>query len=538
VPVVSLVVRSSLLVLVVVVAAGAGCASDRGRGGGGGGGGDKDLGGLLGGDGGADRCATADDKAGCACSGVGSTIACYDGPAGTRGVGACRDGQQSCEATGEFFVYSNCSGAVKPATEVCTGGGDEDCDGLVDCADPDCVPDPACKLDCAPGQTQPCYSGPAGTSGVGQCKPGLKTCDANGHWGGCVGEVLPGSDESFLGGNCGDGIDNDCDGLKDCQEILCLLVGSCSPTVCSAGATQSCYTGPAGTSGVGLCHGGTQTCASDGKSWGPCTGQVLPSSEGAACQDGKDNDCNGKVDCADPACATAAACCVPMSGGGTVDETIWANSSTDLYRVDPTTFAVTRIGSFGVSSMTDIAVTPSGELYGITFGALYRIDKNTARATFVASLSGGGNNGLTFLTNGSLLASAGSGDVTSINPTTGANSAVGSFGNGLSSSGDLVAVGNVMYGISSTTAGGGDASDDNVLLTVDTATGRATVVGPIGFGRVWGLAYVRKKVIAFATSGQIIQIDPLTGRGTLLSTTNIQWWGAGMSPNVPVNTCP
>jgi len=45
-------------------------------------------------------------------------------------------------------------------------------------------------------------------------------------------------------------------------------------------------------------------------------------------------------------------------------------------------------------------------------------------------------------------------------------------------------------------------------------------------------------VIGFNTSGQIIQIDPQTGAGTLLATRNVQFWGAGMSPDVPVNPCP
>jgi hypothetical protein len=471
------------------------------------------------------------------CTTENDSRACYDGPTETRGVGLCKDGAQSCGAADEFLAWGACVGATLPTSESCTGGLDEDCDGLVDCADPDCVPDPVCIPDCAPGQTQPCYTGPAGTSGVGACKAGTKSCSAAGRWGPCMNEVLPGKNETPLNLNCTNGVDDDCDGLADCQELLCLVVSGCSPQICTPNTTESCYTGPAGTSGVGPCKAGTKTCASDGKSWGPCTGQVLPASEASACQDQVDNDCNGRVDCMDAACSAAPACCVP-STGGTVDETIWANSSTDLYKIDPGTFAVTRIGSFGVSDMTDIAVTPAGEVYGITFTSLYRIDKNTAKATFVAALSSGSSNGLTFLPNGQLLASAGSGEVTRINPQNGQGTTIGSFGNSLSSSGDLVAVGSVMYGVSSTTAGGGDATDDNVLLTVDVATGKATTVGRIGFGRVWGLAYVRKKVIAVTPAGQIIQIDPLTGKGTLVKSTGFAFWGAGMSPNVPVNTCP
>jgi hypothetical protein len=95
-----------------------------------------------------------------------------------------------------------------------------------------------------------------------------------------------------------------------------------------------------------------------------------------------------------------------------------------------------------------------------------------------------------------------------------------------------------MYGVSSTSAGGGDASGNNLLLRVDTATGQATVVGPIGHGDVWGLAYVNAKVIGFTTSGKILQIDPQTGAGTLLASRSVAFWGAGMSPLVQANPCP
>ncbi len=198
------------------------------------------------------------------------------------------------------------------------------------------------------------------------------------------------------------------------------------------------------------------------------------------------------------------------------------------------------MGSFACGDqITDIAVTPNGNLYGISFTSLYSISKSTGKATFIASVPGSGNNGLTFLADGSLLAADSSGDVKKISPQSGAVSAVGNFGNGLSSSGDMVAVADgTMYGVSTTSSGGGDASTNNILMRVDTATGTATVVGPIGFGDVWGLAYVKAQVIGFTTSGQILKIDPQTGKGTLLATRAVAFWGAGMSPLVQANPCP
>ena len=71
-----------------------------------------------------------------------------------------------------------------------------------------------------------------------------------------------------------DGIDNNCNGTVD------------------EGLTRSCYTGAAGTSGVGTCRPGTQTCS--GGSWGTtCPGEVVPRTERC---DSLDDNCDGSVD--------------------------------------------------------------------------------------------------------------------------------------------------------------------------------------------------------------------------------------------------
>src|SRR3989304_6761489 len=61
---------------------------------------------------------------------------------------------------------------------------------------------------------------------------------------------------------------------------------------CTGSETKSCYDGPAGTEGVGICRAGTQTCSNG---WfGSCQGQVTPQPE--TCNDGIDNDCDGQID--------------------------------------------------------------------------------------------------------------------------------------------------------------------------------------------------------------------------------------------------
>jgi hypothetical protein len=487
-------------------------------------------------DGGVHDCdVTSLDQSGCGCPMPGATRACYTAASATQNKGACHDGTQTCTGHSEVgSVWGPCTGAVTPAPESCAGTVDTNCNGKVGCADPTCAKDPACDTPCTDGQTRACYDGTAGTEGIGVCRDGSQTC-TGGHWpSGCPGEIVPVAES----GHCNDGLDNDCNGVVDCKDLAACLLDLHCLTGCTAGATQPCYDGPAGTAGVATCHGGTKTCKPDGSGWGACVGQVLPGSEIGHCTDAIDNDCNGLVDCADPSCVTAPSCCV--ADPSPADGTLWANSPDTLYRVDPATFAVTTIGNFNVGDqMTDVAVTPSGALYGVSFTTLYAINKTTGAATAVAPVSGTGNNGLTFLPGGNLIASDSSGDVKSINPTTGAVSGIGNYGNNLKSSGDLVAVKNgTMYGVSSTTAGGGDASGNNVLLRVNVATGVATAVGPIGYGNVWGLAYSNTRVIGFTTAGEILQIDPATGAGTLLANKGIAFWGAGQSPLVDASKCP
>ena len=145
----------------------------------------------------------------------GSSNACYDGPTGTAGVGICQAGTRTCQGDGTF---SACTGQVLPQPDIPGNGIDEDCDGA------DTVPDPTDmdddgdgftenQGDCNdtdpnvfPGSTEACYEGPAGTQGVGICVSGLLTCQVDGTFSGCVGQVLP---RTEIPGNS---LDDDCDG--------------------------------------------------------------------------------------------------------------------------------------------------------------------------------------------------------------------------------------------------------------------------------------------------------------------------------------
>jgi len=60
-----------------------------------------------------------------------TTKPCYDGPAGTEGVGLCKEGTATCEADGS--AYGPCTGQVVPAAESCANPADENC--APDCAE-------------------------------------------------------------------------------------------------------------------------------------------------------------------------------------------------------------------------------------------------------------------------------------------------------------------------------------------------------------------------------------------------------------------
>jgi hypothetical protein len=248
--------------------------------------------------------------AGCAESdqltqGTGGAGASEDGA--TTGAGTRGDGGSTGASSQDGGGGNNNCGTV----ELCDGI-DNTCDGVID---------ETC--DCIEGETQACFTGDPVFANVGACADGMQTCDANGKWGSCDGEVLPTTE------TC-DGIDNDCDGATDqgfepetCGQGVCQtsvetcadgMPQTCVPLMppdptedcdgsdddcdgmvdegctCINGQTQPCYTGPNGTQNVGVCVGGTQTCA--GGQWGACNGQVTPGGESC---DTIDQDCDGNV---------------------------------------------------------------------------------------------------------------------------------------------------------------------------------------------------------------------------------------------------
>ncbi|MBI3799613.1 MAG: right-handed parallel beta-helix repeat-containing protein [Deltaproteobacteria bacterium] len=86
--------------------------------------------------------------------------------------------------------------------------------------------------------------------------------------------------------------DGDSSGMAEFDIGAVEKLGGGGGGACTPGATRGCYDGPAGTAGVGVCHAGTQTCSAN-HTFGPCLGEVVPSTE--VCNN-QDDDCDGQVD--------------------------------------------------------------------------------------------------------------------------------------------------------------------------------------------------------------------------------------------------
>lgn len=234
-----------------------------------------------------------------------------------------------------------------------------------------------------------------------------------------------------------------------------------------------------------------------------------------------------------------------MSSDGPVEDTddvVYGHSASTLYTVNPSSYAVTTIGDFAwpagsfMEQMTDIALDKNGNMVGISFDAVYAIDKTTAKCTKLSNFAGGDFNGLSFIAadqSGSgtevLVGADIAGNVYSINESSGMQTQLGSYGQGYSSSGDSVSVEGATY---ATVRLGGAAED--YLVKINGQTGAVTqTIGNTGVADIWGLGYWKQKLFGFTESSGLVVIDVSTGQATPLAGGNVAWFGAGVTTSAP-----
>ena len=177
--------------------------------------------------------------------------------------------------------------------------------------------------------------------------------------------------------------------------------------------------------------------------------------------------------------------------------------------------------------ITDLALSPGGTLYGISFTTLYTIDPSSGAAVEVGSLGLTNANALAFDGDGKLFGATDVGGLFEVNVSTGLATAIGPFGGGLRSDGDIVfAPDGTLYGAALDQGTG-------VLVTINPANGQATRVSgaAIGSGSVWGLAYFRSDLYGLTggagiAPGELVRINVSTGTATRIRSLSFDAGGA------------
>lgn len=229
-------------------------------------------------------------------------------------------------------------------------------------------------------------------------------------------------------------------------------------------------------------------------------------------------------------------------GAGTaLPAEVFAHSSSRLYKLDPITKQVTSVGLFSgcTSEVTDLAINEDGDMYATAFGSLYRIDKETASCSLIAS--GTYPNSLSFVPKGTLDAGeealVGYVDdaYVRIDKVSGSVTQIGTLGNGkYISSGDIVSV---IGGGAYLTVTGFDCND--CLVEVNPSTGAMVqVVANLVRPDIFGLAFWGGSAYGFTNDGGLFEIVLSTGVTFDIpipdAPSGLSFWGAGSTTAAPL----
>ena len=151
--------------------------------------------------------------------------------------------------------------------------------------------------------------------------------------------------------------------------------------------------------------------------------------------------------------------------------------------MEVSTGVATRVGTLG-TFVNGLTLSPTGALIGAGYGRLYEIDARTGVATPIANM-----------------------DLP------------------CDSSGDLAYLNGYLYAI---TKCWGAFSDS--LVEVDLGAKTVRTVGAIGFSNVYGLSTLEGALYGTTEYGELIRVDPSSGRGTLIRTLSFGTYGTQSLP--------
>ncbi|HKO50175.1 MAG TPA: hypothetical protein VJV79_20735 [Polyangiaceae bacterium] len=440
----------------------------------------------------AGRCASIVNKAACGlgfCDPQRGCLQCLDD----------RDCDDHVACSSDRCQQGTC--AHTPLDSSCDGGFCDLVLGCLECrGDADCTDGVGCTSDTC--VVHRCYFEPDRA----RCPADLQ-CDAAR---GCVG-CLRDSDcadgvwctkDACVAGVCSNAADDSaCSSTQHCDtELDCILCRS----------DEQCQDG--------LFCTGHETCV-EHQSCAP--GQPLLCDDGVNCTVDVCSELNKRCLAApDASLCPAGEQCLPSLGCST-GRSFFANTADALYSIDlsVTPPTATRIGGL-TTVLTDIAQTLDGRLFGVSSGALFLVDPATAQLSEVGEFTSAfGANGLTEAPDGTLYASVGS-NLYRVDPSSAATDLVGSFGPDISSSGDLV------WGPLGAVFLSDYEQGSDRLVSLNPLTAAGTPIGSTGISSVYGLSFSGLFLFGLSEGGELLQLDPMTGKATVLHDFDIPWWGA------------
>lgn len=162
------------------------------------------------------------------------------------------------------------------------------------------------------------------------------------------------------------------------------------------------------------------------------------------------------------------------------------DSSSKLWIIDPVAVTASVVGPTGISSMTDIAITPDDHIIGITSTKAYTIDPGTGAATQLAGSAWlTGQDALDALPDGRLIIGGGSA-LAIVDLGSGAVTPAGTMGGGYVFSGDIAATSATEVLASGKPSSG---SGNDHLFKFDLSSDTSVDLGDLGAPKVFGLDY-------------------------------------------------
>jgi len=211
--------------------------------------------------------------------------------------------------------------------------------------------------------------------------------------------------------------------------------------------------------------------------------------------------------------------------GGVLAETngliYFHDGSSNIGTYDARSGLIRFIGNTNVA-LTDIAFSPSGDLFGVTENALYQINRLNADTEFVGELGVENTVALEFDPLGRLFAATRDGQLVMLDTETGLALVLGNLG--FSAAGDLaISQTGTLY----------MSTPNDEIVSIDTnrlgsaLTSTAEIVGATGVDRIFGLAFDSQGNLLGFSGSNVYLIDTNNASASLLA--NLQGIGVGQA---------